>query len=188
MFCVFEEGIAYTKYQPGHIELRRGVPNRATANAICMSETTLLNGCSVHLCLGVLLAKLHKTVELKSMIRWKSVIPFGLGVDQHRVYDRGDTCIHHVKGKKGVDETYQKFVVVYEERSELAVLKRELFAPAESLAGKGAPSSCPSAARQLSMGLLHAPFPPAASMRLPYNRSTTTSPCPCNHGRLEELC
>jgi hypothetical protein len=104
------------------------------------------------------------------MIRWKSVIPFGLGVDQHRVYDRGDTCVHHViEGRKGVDETYQKFVVVYEERSELAVLKRELFAPAERLADKGAPSSCPSAARQLSMGLLHAPLPPAASMRLPYN-------------------
>jgi hypothetical protein len=27
----------------------------------------------------------------------KSVIPFGLGVDQHMVYDRGDTCVHHVK-------------------------------------------------------------------------------------------
>jgi hypothetical protein len=30
-----------------------------------------------------------------------------------------------------MDETYQKFVVVYEERSEPAVLKRELFAPAK---------------------------------------------------------
>lgn len=26
-----------------------------------------------------------------------SVIPFGLGVDQHRVYDRGDTKVHHVE-------------------------------------------------------------------------------------------
>jgi hypothetical protein len=43
----------------------------------------------------------------------KSVIPFGLGVDQHIVYDRGDTCVHHVV-VEGVmwDVTYQELVVV----------------------------------------------------------------------------
>jgi hypothetical protein len=29
-----------------------------------------------------------------------SVIPFGLGVDQHRVYDRGDTLVHHVDAQR----------------------------------------------------------------------------------------
>jgi hypothetical protein len=38
-----------------------------------------------------------------------------------------------------VEVTYQEFVVVYEARSELAVLKRELFAPADRLAGWGEP-------------------------------------------------